>query len=297
MANSILKQVTGSNEPMLPTFSREERNKETALYHANLIQHRKETQNLILESTEILLEFPSSPTSNPAHPIERDVVDAKRLLRSFQPSDYDSLVQERNIDKKCGYIFCPRSNRLEGTDAKYRILGSKGKNSYSLHVVERQELEHWCSDACGKRALYLRIQLSDEPAWARSTASSSNFTLLEEADRIQQSLDSDHSLIEGFQRLDVKSEEERVIDDMRELAIERGDGNAPERRARLIEMDIHENEGSAAASPIPPNLRHHASSGLSNYVEGYETKFTSGKMIQDRFKSGQDETEDIMPTI
>lgn len=296
MSKSILKQVTKSNTPTHSTLSREERNRETALYHANLIQHRKELQNLILESTEILLDFPSSPTSDPAHPIERDVGDAKKLLGSYQQSDYDSLIQERNIDRKCGYILCPRSNRLEGTDAKYRILGTKSKGSHSLRVVERKELERWCSDECGKRALYIRIQLDDEPAWTRSTNSGSNFTLLEEADGIQQGLYSDHSLIEGFQELDVKLEE-KVSDAMRELAIERGDGNAPEGRSKLVEVDIHENEVSQSPSHAPPNPYHHASGGLSRYIEGYESKFTGGRIGREGFKSGEDDTEDMMPTI
>lgn len=315
MPKSILKQITGSNTPTHPTLSREERNRETALYHANLIQQRKEIQNLILESTETLLDFPSSPTSDPTHPIERDVFEVKRLLRCYQPSDYDALIQERNIDKKCGFILCPRPNRLQGTDAKYRILNGKSKGSLSLRVVERKELERWCSDECGKRALYIRVQLSDEPAWTRTTSSGNVLMLLGEKDRIHKSLASDRPLIESSEvrleeervidamrklaidRSGVRLEEERAINAMRELAIERGDGDVSERRFKLVGGDIRENECSGGASPLPPDRGLNAFSGQSKYIEGYESKFAGGKVSQEGVKVSEDETEDMMRTI
>lgn len=291
MVKSILKKVP---EPDTPTQTREDRNRETALYHANLLQQRKDVQNLIFESTETLLDFPSSSVSDPAQPLEKDVVDVKNLLKSFQPSDYDSLIKERNIDKKCGYVLCPRANRLQDTDAKYRIFHGKNNGTRSLRFVEREELERWCSDECGKRALYIRVQLSDEPAWSRASGSGGDFMLLDEGNQNHGSLDNGGELARTLQNLDVGYGEERVIGALKDLAIERGDGNASGRRSRLIEVDIHENE---VRGNTPPDPSHQVSNGLWSSIEGYNPRLKDGKVNRSGLDDDDDENEDMMPTI
>lgn len=290
MVKSILKNVPNPNNSTQPALSPEDRNRETALYHANLLQQRKDVQTLIFEFTETLLDFPSSPASDPAQPSERDVVDVKNLLKSFQPSDYDSLIKERNIDKKCGYVLCPRANRLQDTDAKYRIFHGKNNGIQSLRFVEREELERWCSDDCGKRALFVRVQLSDEPAWSRAAGSGGDFTLLDEGDQHQQRLDADGELAQKLQNLDVGYGEERLIAGLKDLAIERGDGNTSERRSRLIDVDIHENEGRGNTPPAPS---HRLSNVLWSSIEGYNPRLKGGRpSLED-----DEENEDMMPTI
>lgn len=291
MVKSILKKVP---KPNTPTISREDRNRETALYHANLLQQRKDVQCLILESTETLLDLPSPSASDPAQPLELDVVEVKKLLKSFQPSDYDSLIKERNIDKKCGYVLCPRANRLQDTGAKYRIFHAKNNGTHSLKFVERGELERWCSDECGKRALYIRVQLSDEPAWSRASGSGGDFMLLDEGNRNQQHLDVDGELAQNLRNLDVGYGEERVIAALKDLAIERGDGKASERRSRLIEVDIHENEGRGNT---PLNPSHQPSNGLWSSIEGYNPRLKGVKANRSGLESDADEIEDMMPTI
>lgn len=294
MVKSILKKVPKSNTPTQPTVSHEDRNRETALYHANLLQQRKDVENTIFESTETLLDFPSSSASDPAQPLERDVVDVQNLLKSFQPSDYDSLVSERNIDKKCGYVLCPHANRLQDTDAKYRILHVRDNATHSLKFVEREELERWCSDECGRRALYIRVQLSDEPAWSRTAGSSGDITLLDEGNQNQQGLDVDGKLAQKFQNLDYGYGDERVKAALKDLAIERGDGNASESRCRLIEVDIHENKG-LGNTPTDPS--HQVSNGLWSSVEGYNPKLKGDKANRSGLKDEDDGNEDMMPTI
>jgi hypothetical protein len=91
----------------------------------------------------------------------------KGHMKSFQPSDYDSLIEERNINGKCGYVLCPRPPRSENTEAKLRIIRGKGRGEDAFRVVLRQTLEQWCPKSV-RREDFIRVQLSEEPAWMRA---------------------------------------------------------------------------------------------------------------------------------
>ncbi len=298
MPRSILKNALSSipNTSPSPARSREDRNKDTALYHAQILQQRKDVEALILASTEDLLELPSSPTADPARPCLQDTAFVKNSLKPFQPSDYDSLIEERNINRQCGYVLCPRPNRQEDTKAKYRILHGKAGGSDSLKFVERHTLERWCSDDCGKRALYVKVQLNEEPAWARIGSSSGDILLLEGERTNQKKFEDDSTLIENLRSLDIGMEEDEVVARMKALAIERGDEKAPSRSFGLAEIDVRENKylnGKASASE--PSAKDDNSNGGSDSIEGYTPKFSRKKTREP--ESGNDEDEDIMPTI
>ena len=296
MPHSILKNSSTSNPSALQARSREDRSKETALYHAQLLQHRKDVETLILASTEALLELPSSPAADPARPRLQDVTLVKNSLKPFQPSDYDSLIEERNINEQCGYVLCPRPNRREDTKAKYRILRGKGRGSDSLKFVERHTLERWCSDDCGKRALYVKVQLHEEPAWTRVGSSSGDILLLEDERNNQEQLEDDSELIEKLRSLDVGLEEDEVVARMKALAIERGDEKAPSRSFGLAEINVRENRNLNGKASVPePFAGERNSDGDSDSIEGYTPKVSRKKMRDS--KAGNDEDEDMLPTI
>ncbi|KAF8416974.1 Rtr1/RPAP2 family-domain-containing protein [Tirmania nivea] len=134
--------------------------REIALYHAHIIQNQKNLELAILESVELLLDFPT--TNNPAScPSDTDVTELKKNLVHFQPSDFDDLIEERNIVRKCGYPLCPLQNKLQPTKVKFRVL-DKGRR-----IVETKQLERFCSDECARRGLWIRVQLHEEPSWLR----------------------------------------------------------------------------------------------------------------------------------
>ena len=298
MPHSILKNFSIPNTSASPARSREDRNKETALHHAQILQQRKDVEALILASTEALLELPSSPTANPAQPHPQDITLVKNSLKPFQPSDYDLLIEERNINKLCGYVLCPNSNRHEDTKAKYRILHGKGRGSDSLRFVERQILERWCSDDCGKRALYIKVQLNEEPAWSRGGLSGGDILLLDDERDIQKQLEDDSTLIEKLSSLDVSLEEDEVVARMKALAIERGDEKAPSRSFGLAEVDVRENENLNGKAPAPePSAKEGNANGGFDSIEGYTPKFSSKKMRDSEAGNDEDEDEDMMPTI
>lgn len=272
----ILKSTPRLKTAGQQTLSRAERNRETALYHANLIQERKIVLAEIFESTETLLDFPRSSTSDARHPAESDIIEVKNLLRTFQPSDYDSLVEERIIDNKCGYVLCPRPKRLELTNAKYRILQSKCRGAPTLKVVERQELERWCSEECGKRALHLRVQLDEEPAWARS-AGSGGLELLEEDVSKQRLVVEGHSG-EKSRNPSVDHEKERQIANLKELADERGDRGVHAGPSRLVKLAIREKEKTQDEQFDSRDPVQNASNSLGGSIEGYTPNFSYGSI-------------------
>ncbi|KAK4143320.1 uncharacterized protein C8A04DRAFT_28957 [Dichotomopilus funicola] len=92
--------------------------------------------------------------ANP-HPI--DVSDLLTHLSTFQPSEYLDLIEERNCLDKCGYALCARPRRTH--DAPFKITAAGG-------IARAEDLNKWCSDACAKRGLYLKVQL-DNPSYVR----------------------------------------------------------------------------------------------------------------------------------
>ena len=258
--------------------SQADRNLELALRHARLIQQRKDIEALILIATEMLLDFPSSPATNPAAPSEEDESRALKLLQPFQPSDFDSLIEERNIDNKCGYVLCPRPHRKEGTNAKYRILRGNTGSARDMKIVERVELEKWCSDECGRRALYLRVQLSDTPAWERAGDEGSESAL---------KILKDNSPLEADDR---GANVDIVTRQLKQLAMERGvvDENVLSSLLKATVIESHQIPQPSTQAPEVGNLMGQGD-GL---IEGYNSRLNGS-----RLRTAGDTGNDIMNTI
>lgn len=267
MPKSILKQSSTSRDLQLSS-SREAHNREIALFHANLIQEQKDIESFILSATETLLDFPPSQESNPAHPAPVDTATAKVLLVSFQVSDFDALIEERNIGNKCGYILCPKPNRQEDTKAHYRILQSKGEGKKDLMFVDRRVLERWCSDDCGKRAMFIRVQLSEEPAWVRTSGTGGDIMFLEDEDDSGNGVIG--ALVKQLQVLDVGSDVDGRAAALDQLAIERGDEHGHSNRSVIVDVNIHEK--TVLQDPIL--VQENKESGeLQDSIEGYISRF------------------------
>jgi len=116
--------------------------------------------DLIVEA----FDLPSKPEADPAHPEKADRILFKKCLSVFQPSDLDDLVYERNVDDRCGYALCPRPKHQSGHNGQ-KIWNKKAGKDFKL--VDRAEVERWCSEACRERTTFVRTQLSTEPAWLR----------------------------------------------------------------------------------------------------------------------------------
>ncbi|KAI4250510.1 MAG: hypothetical protein L6R40_000109 [Gallowayella cf. fulva] len=291
---SILRppSAVSRDSPAPSTLSREDRNRQLAFHHAHLIQYRKDIESQILTATETLLGLPSSSTASSSNPSHKDAKTVKDSLRPFQPSDYDALVEERNIDRRCGYVLCPRENRRQTAGSKYRVIAARGgvKGS-NLKVVESKELERWCGDECGKRALYLRVQLSEEPAWMRDWQTSESLELYEESQRRAGVHEGDGSPPQVPTKLATSDTKQTLATRMKDLAVERGDKDNTAAASARVAVDVKENLRREQVAPVPPTPE----STQAGSIEGY---IPIGKQFTGR-KTGQHEEtdEDIMPTI
>ena len=267
MPKSILKKTSQQEAEDAATT----RHRELAIHHALIIQRHKDMENAIFESIEALIEYPCK-TLDAAYPDPVDIKEVKEHLIKFRPSDFDSAVQERNLDEKCGYMLCPKPRTKQNTKSEFRLLQRHG-----LQVVRTSDLEKWCSDDCARRAFYLRVQLSESPPWERSSARDGGIQLLAETNATRHNADVD-----------------RVSRDLQQLAMERND-QLNSFRAKSVQVDLQERfDNMAIDEPIAPSLECHLD---SSQIEGYSSATMMGRRQDavdlDMIQDGEDVLESI----
>ena len=284
LPKSILKPSSGitKDSPVPSTLSREERNRQLALHHANLIQYRRDIESLIHTSIETLLEL---PTTLDASPLEKDRHTVKEALKPFQLSDYDALIEERNINHRCGYVLCRNGNRKQDTRSKYRIVAGK-----DFRVVASKELEKWCSDQCGRMALYLRVQLNEEPAWTREWEAAEPLELYDERVRPSEIRNSEGPALQPSMTMEGSKVEPNMAIRLKDLAVERGDKDATAKASSRVAVHVKENIHPEQEMPVPPN----AESTHADSIEGY---IPIRKRISEWTAGYDEDAEDLMPTI
>jgi hypothetical protein len=243
---SILKKPVEEATSDAVVKSRDERNKEIALYHANLIQAQKDVEAAILEAIETLIDFPSDAASTSSAPANEDMFEFKKLINPFTPTDYDELIEERRIDNTCGYIFCSNAPRISSAGGKLKIVNG-GK------IMDRARAESWCSNECAKRTLFIKVQLMETPAWERRAGTGSELEILtgkmEKERAVREKLRVDREDMEAA---------------MRELALERGDGNKPVRAIGVVAETVVER--NAVKAPAAPEQDEETGDAIEGYV-------------------------------
>src|ERR1700761_9459545 len=129
----------------------EDRIRATVLRQARDIEDRKKLQARVADLVVEAFDLPSKPDADPATPQPSDASLFKHCLSLFQPSDLDDLIYERNVDTRCGYALCPKPN-LKVDNGGEKVWNQKGGKDFRL--VDRVELEKWCSRACQQRTAY-----------------------------------------------------------------------------------------------------------------------------------------------
>lgn len=267
------KSILKSSPYPATSKTKADRDREVAFYHANLIQQRKDIEFEILLSTETLIDYPLARAPYGAsNPSPADAEAFKNYLRPFQPSDYDALIVERNINENCGYALCPNARVKQEGGGSHRLIYRSGR-AKDFRIVEKGELEKWCSDACARRALYVKVQLSETAAWERGAAGSAlRIELLDEPKP------AEDSVMEGMENLnlgngEVDPQQEKGASD---LAMERGDSGFTARNG-LVDVKIQEKAITGPAQP--PSFDEQDITGrldtLHLNMEGYTTKFGS----------------------
>lgn len=233
LPKSILKQ-TNASLPLskalpVPKTDAEKRRLYTAIEHAQLLEDQKQIQAQNLDAIEKLSEFPLCSDN---FEDEADVFTT--LVTNFQPSDYDALIEERHANGLCGFALCPNAPRR--SEANLSWLRSKGS-------------ENWCSDKCAKKALYVKAQLDEVPAWERRGGETPRIVLYV-GDETTFAARREHA--SGNE----------------DLAMERGEKSSSTKVDRVVSKDILEKSTSAA--PNPPAVRFNEET--HNSIEGYHPK-------------------------
>lgn len=257
---SILEDKNEHTPVTRAAKSDDERHRDVALHHATLIQQQKDVEEEIFQSMLKLIEMPSTKDADPASPTQTDIDLLSRHLRLFSTRDFDELIDERKANGQCGYVLCPRPHRVEPSTAKFRII----TKANDMKIVPRESLEVWCSDECAERAMFLKVQITDEPAWLREPggapmkldvmgAPSSNGTIKSLPLRLKSDSNADNttSLSQG----------------LADLRIERGDNSASARPDIAMSLNLKEREAVAPASAPVAGFAE-----SSNAVEGHVPK-------------------------
>lgn len=274
-----------------PSTSRpiNQRHLDVALHHANILEQRKQVEKQVLDSIMTLMDYPTSPQADPKSPSASDAHHFREAMIPFQPSDYDSLIEERNIADRCGYALCPRPKRKAPSTAKKQFVDTEK----GVEIVDKKALEVWCSDDCARRALYVKVQLNEEPAWLRQGGYGDKIELLVE------NAEEHHKALPLRLKKEtpvpppVDHEEEDVAaawaardDALADLAMERGEkpGRLSKANKDLIQDKIKERVTSTP--PVPPSLPQQSSAQSHMAIEGHIPK------AERDVDNNQDEDED-----
>ncbi|KAI1639831.1 Rtr1/RPAP2 family-domain-containing protein [Biscogniauxia mediterranea] len=293
----LKKPTTTTVDSSAPAASRRQPPKpdprEVAVQHARIIHSRREVEEQIQDSIIELSRFPpssfsSSSSSSPAEydasrPAPEDADAFKRLVRLYQPGDYDDLIEERNANGLCGYALCGRARTRVSQKGEFKLV-NYGRRDFN--IVPKREIEKWCSQRCARRAMYVKVQLNETAAWERAGISSISIDLLEEEEEQQKQLQRDSKakakanevpadttaarLAKDVENMKIEAEK-KAAQDARDLALERGDTTKEKSAKRPIQVTIREKKVMMAAQE--PSLTQGDEGHL--VLDGYKTKFDS----------------------
>ena len=230
------------------TDSRESKVRAIALRHAYDLEDKKRLQREIIDLVIECFDLPhdvSKETELESLIQPADIATFKRALSLFQPSDFDDLIYERNVDNRCGYALCRNPKKTFGIGEK--VWNRKSGSAFK--IVPKQELERFCSTVCAKKAGFVKAQLSNEPAWAREVTEK-QISLLQGGvgDATTSSSQSTDDRTEALSR------------QLRSLALERGD-YSPRETIESVSVVEREHTGQIAEPPdskIEDNIENYA---------------------------------------
>ncbi|ERT02541.1 uncharacterized protein SPSK_05423 [Sporothrix schenckii 1099-18] len=238
----------------------EQENAEIAKKHADILQQRRELESAIFLSIETLTELPRVKGAgfSAATPADEDVEKFTSLVRIFQPSDYDDLIEERNTYGHCGYVLCPKPRQTFAGNGTWKLVNTGRKD---FGIVAKKEIEKWCSSQCARRALYIKVQLNETAAWERAGIPDIRIELMDEGTpkgkkaaevgTAEAAVANEAQLAQDLARLKL-GEERRLAQNANALAMERGDAGHAGVAAALTDLDDNNNDQPPRIVPPMP---------------------------------------------
>ncbi|KAI1817468.1 Rtr1/RPAP2 family-domain-containing protein [Poronia punctata] len=261
----ILKRQTQNDSPPAATEPPTPDPREVAIKHARIIHSRREIEDQISDSLIELSKFPAtrSPQHDASNPAPSDAETFKNIVRLYQPSDYDDLIEERNANGLCGYTLCPNKKSHITNGGTFKLVNYGRKD---FNIVPKKELEKWCSQKCAKRAMYVKVQLNETAAWERAGITSIRIELFgeEQGSAVDQ-------LAKDLEKTKIDTEQ-KAAQNARDLVLERGDKiEARQKPSRSVKVAIREKKVDTGATE--PSLGLDGQEHL--ITEGYKTTFGS----------------------
>jgi hypothetical protein len=259
---SILKQPTKTPEVIAEeddasakasaeAAAQKKRHFDIAIKHALLIDHQRKTQDQVLNHIELLLDFPRA-----SEPTAQDATQFLQLVSIFQPSNFGELVEERRIDRKCGYALCANEPRgLHLRDSEAWKLKKGGAD--------------WCSNDCMRKGFYIKAQLGEVPAWERVPGQQAPIVLHEDDRHLAPvtTAASDEAKTRHVQK--------RVAE-RSELALERGEQAVSLRPDQVMTDFIVEKTPSAR----PLHTASKVKFASATAIEGYEPRIDTSSAVE-----------------
>ncbi|KAI1265561.1 Rtr1/RPAP2 family-domain-containing protein [Xylariaceae sp. FL1019] len=236
--------------------------RDLATQHAQIIHSRHAIEDQISDSLILLSKYPLSraPSNSAANASPPDAKTFKNLVRLYQPSDYDDLIEERNANNLCGYTLCPLPKSRVTGGGTFKLV-NYGRRDFN--IVPTKELEKWCSQKCAKRAMYIKVQLSETAAWERAGIESIRIDLFEEEERHVD------ELARGMESIGLEAQQ-KSAQNARDLALERGDKMDNGKVAKpAVKVNLKEKMTTTPAQEpvLDTNKQAHL------LTEGYKTMF------------------------
>ncbi|PSS00709.1 Rtr1/RPAP2 family-domain-containing protein [Coniella lustricola] len=277
----ILKKPKSSSEQQEQAGQSKRNPRDVALHHARLIQDRKDIESLIFDYILALIDLPANPSHPASSPHPNDIATFLGMVRIFQPSDYDDLITERNLNEnRCGYTLCPNKRRKFRGAGTYKLV-NQGRKDFD--IVETKELEKWCSKECTRRALWIKVQLNETAAWERVGLPELKVELYPEKTQQGDANKQDAMQIDTPEQSSAgnvgQTEPQRLATEMarlqleqdrkaaqqaQALAMERGDGGGQDASAPSFNLVIREKRVNTQAV---------APSTSDDTIEGYKSRF------------------------
>ncbi|XDG09600.1 hypothetical protein ABKA04_009215 [Annulohypoxylon sp. FPYF3050] len=265
-----------------PSTDKKPTARDIAVQQALVIQAQRDREDQIQDTLIELSRLPLAPSTTPppsqtytaANPSPSDKTRFLTSIRLFQPSEYEDLITERNSLNKCGYCLCPSPRAKMSGGGSFKLL-NYGRADFS--IVPRAELERWCSRACARRAMYVKVQLVEHAA---APVESIRIDLLEEEDTTKaqagakEGNDAAQRVAKELRELEEK--QKKAARDAKDLALERGEkasklpSNLPS-VTKPVTVTIREKKVTKAAQEPTPDVDEDGEDHL--LLDGYKTKF------------------------
>ncbi|KAI8980847.1 Rtr1/RPAP2 family-domain-containing protein [Pilobolus umbonatus] len=168
----------------------------------------------------------------------------KRAATYLQPNTYSEVIEERVVQKLCGYPLCDATPKLQDLQ-KYRISITQRK------VYDQVELSNYCSESCYQKSKYYSLQLSVEPVWFRDLSVQPMIQVIDAGDDFKQ------AIAEERERVKAKRNKE----DIEKEYVKHLLSSVPKDKEEVLRIVEKDTESPLVSTP---------KSGVYDTLEGYQ---------------------------